>query len=143
GGNSGRVAGDGTAGSARRRPHTTIAPGHRVRFPRQARARKHRRRGERTRRPSELKRPRLVAFDLDGTLIGEDLHVRPRVADAIAAMRALGVQGCIVTGRMYRAALPFARALGFEAPVICYQGAAVIDPLNDEVLLDVPLANEA
>jgi len=80
---------------------------------------------------------------LDGTLIGDDLHVRPRVADAIAAMRALGVQGCIVTGRMYRAALPFARGLGFDAPVICYQGAAVIDPLKDEVLLDVPLANEA
>jgi len=58
-------------------------------------------------------------------------------------MRALGVQGCIVTGRMYRAALPFARGLGFDAPVICYQGAAVIDPLKDEVLLDVPLANEA
>ena len=57
-------------------------------------------------------------------------------------MRALGVQGCIVTGRMYRAALPFARGLGFDAPVICYQGAAVIDPLKDEVLLDVPLPNE-
>jgi Cof subfamily protein (haloacid dehalogenase superfamily) len=33
--------------------------------------------------------------------------------------------------------------LGFEAPIICYQGAAVIDPMKDEVLLDVPLANEA
>lgn len=84
-----------------------------------------------------------MAFDLDGTLIGEDLRVRPRVADAIAAMRARGVQGCIVTGRMYGAALPFARALGFEAPLICYQGAAVVDPLKDSVLLDVPLPNEA
>jgi Cof subfamily protein (haloacid dehalogenase superfamily) len=80
---------------------------------------------------------------LDGTLIGEDLQLRPRVTDAIAAMRALGVQGCIVTGRMYRAALPFARRLGFEAPIICYQGAAVVDPLTDEVLLDVPLPNQA
>lgn len=58
-------------------------------------------------------------------------------------MRARGVQGCIVTGRMFRAALPFARALGFEAPIICYQGAAVVDPLKDTVLFDVPLASAA
>ncbi len=58
-------------------------------------------------------------------------------------MRALGVRGCIVTGRMYRAALPFARGRGFDAPIICYQGAAVIDPLKDTVLLDTPLPNEA
>ncbi len=85
----------------------------------------------------------MVAFDLDGTLIGEDLQIRPRVAQAIAAMRTRGVQGCIVTGRMFRAALPFARGLGFEAPIICYQGAAVVDPTKDEVLLDTPLPNAA
>jgi hypothetical protein len=58
-------------------------------------------------------------------------------------MRERGVQGCIVTGRMFRAALPFARGLGFDAPIICYQGAAVVDPLKDTVLLDVPLPNAA
>ena len=56
-------------------------------------------------------------------------------------MRERGVHGCIVTGRMFRAALPFARALGFDAPIICYQGAAVVDPDSDEVLLDTPLPN--
>lgn len=84
-----------------------------------------------------------MAFDLDGTLIGETLRVRPRVLESIAAMQQRGVQGCIVTGRMYRAALPFARALRFDAPLICYQGAAVLDPQRDEVLLDMPLANAA
>ena len=58
-------------------------------------------------------------------------------------MRARGVRGCIVTGRMFRAALPFARSLGFDAPIICYQGAAVVDPDSDKVLLDVPLPNAA
>jgi len=50
-----------------------------------------------------------------------------------------GVQGCIVTGRMYRAAVTYARELGFEAPVICYQGAAIVDPTSDAVLRDTPL----
>jgi len=85
----------------------------------------------------------LVAFDLDGTLIGEELQVRARVTQAIAAMRERGVQGCIVTGRMFRAALPFARGLGFDAPIICYQGAVVVDPDKDTVLLDTPLPNAA
>jgi Cof subfamily protein (haloacid dehalogenase superfamily) len=84
---------------------------------------------------------RLVAFDLDGTLLGEELLLRPRVLSAIRVMREGGVEGCIVTGRMYRAALPFVRQLQFTAPVVCYQGAAVIDPQTDEVLQDVPLPN--
>jgi Cof subfamily protein (haloacid dehalogenase superfamily) len=84
---------------------------------------------------------KLVAFDLDGTLLGEELLLRPRVLAAIAQMRERGVQGCIVTGRMYRAALPFVRQLQFTAPVVCYQGAAVIDPQTDDVLQDVPLPN--
>lgn len=84
---------------------------------------------------------RLVAFDLDGTLLGEELLLRPRVLSAITKMREQGVQGCIVTGRMYRAALPFVRQLQFTAPVVCYQGAAVVDPQTDDVLQDVPLPN--
>lgn len=82
---------------------------------------------------------KLVALDLDGTLVGRDLRVTPAVQDAIARMREAGVHGCIVTGRMYRAAIPFARALGFDAPIVCYQGAAIIDPATDEVLRDMPL----
>lgn len=84
---------------------------------------------------------KLVALDLDGTLLGEELLLRPRVLSAVAKMRESGVQGCIVTGRMYRAALPFVRQLQFTAPVVCYQGAAVIDPQTDDVLQDLPLPN--
>jgi Cof subfamily protein (haloacid dehalogenase superfamily) len=85
---------------------------------------------------------KLVAFDLDGTLVGRDLVVHPRVRDAISRMRAAGIRGCIVTGRMYRATISFARELGLDGPVICYQGAAIIDPQTDEVLRDVPLPPE-
>jgi hypothetical protein len=42
---------------------------------------------------------------------------------------------------MYKAALPFVRELGLDGPVICYQGAAVVDSSTDEVLRDVPLGN--
>jgi Cof subfamily protein (haloacid dehalogenase superfamily) len=85
---------------------------------------------------------RLVALDVDGTLVGRDLVVSPAVRDAIARMQAAGVTGCLVTGRMYRATIPFARELGLDAPIICYQGAAIIDPTTDEVLAHTALANE-
>jgi len=85
--------------------------------------------------------PKLVAFDMDGTLLGESLLLRPRVVEAIAKMQAKGIEGCIVTGRMYRSVLPYVRELHFHAPVVCYQGAAVIDPTDDAVIFDTPLPN--
>ncbi|HEY5341684.1 MAG TPA: Cof-type HAD-IIB family hydrolase [Candidatus Aquilonibacter sp.] len=86
---------------------------------------------------------KLVAFDLDGTLVGRDLVLRPRVREAVASMQRAGIAGCIVTGRMYRAAVPFARELGFSAPVVCYQGAAIVDPDGDVMLRETPLAAPA
>ncbi|HEX3370640.1 MAG TPA: Cof-type HAD-IIB family hydrolase [Candidatus Cybelea sp.] len=77
---------------------------------------------------------RLVAFDVDGTLVGRNLSISNAVRSAVERMKAAGVAGCLVTGRMYRATLPFARELGFDAPIICYQGAAIIDPESDAVL---------
>ncbi len=85
---------------------------------------------------------KLVALDLDGTLVGRDLKVSPRVREEIARVRGTGVEGCIVTGRMYRATLPYARELALTAPVICYQGAAIVDPETDDVLFDVAVENE-
>jgi Cof subfamily protein (haloacid dehalogenase superfamily) len=57
-------------------------------------------------------------------------------------MQQAGIVGLLVTGRMYRATLPFARELRFEAPIVCYQGAAVIDPGTDEVLHHLVLSND-
>lgn len=84
---------------------------------------------------------RLVALDLDGTLVARDLVVRDAVREEIARVVASGVRGCIVTGRMYRAALPYARELALGEPLICYQGAAIVDTQSDEVLFDRPLEN--
>lgn len=86
--------------------------------------------------------PKLIAFDVDGTLIGPELQISERVREAIARMQRAGIAGCLVTGRMYRATVPFARELGFETPLICYQGAAIIDPVSDEILAHTALPNE-
>jgi Cof subfamily protein (haloacid dehalogenase superfamily) len=84
---------------------------------------------------------KLVAMDLDGTLIGRDLVISQAVLRSVGRMQAAGIAGCLVTGRMYRATVPFARELRLHTPLICYQGAAIVDPSTDEVLRDVALDN--
>lgn len=78
---------------------------------------------------------RLVALDLDGTVMGHDLVIPAAVHEAIREAEAAGVYVTLATGRMFGATIPFARQLGITTPLICYQGALIRDPRTDEVLL--------
>ncbi len=72
---------------------------------------------------------RLVALDLDGTLMDDDMVIKSeRVRGAISAARERGVVVTLATGRMFDFALPFARELGITAPLICYQGGLIQTP---------------
>ncbi len=68
---------------------------------------------------------RLIALDIDGTLIGDDLVIGPRTRAAIRAAMALDVSVSLVTGRMVSSAMRFARELGLTAPVVGYQGGLI------------------
>jgi len=83
-----------------------------------------------------------IACDLDRTLIAEDGVLRPRTIAAIGAVRAAGIHVLIATGRMFRSVLPYARAAGIEEPLVCYQGAAVVEPATGEFLLHEPIPLE-
>jgi Cof subfamily protein (haloacid dehalogenase superfamily) len=81
----------------------------------------------------------LVACDLDGTLLAADLVIRERTRHAVGAARAAGIRVAIATGRMFRSALPYARSAGIVEPIICYQGAAVVEPETREFLRHEPI----
>jgi Cof subfamily protein (haloacid dehalogenase superfamily) len=81
----------------------------------------------------------LIALDLDGTVVGENLVVSPRVREAVAKAHARGVTVTIVTGRMFSAALPFAHLLGVSGPIVCYQGAAIYDVASGTPIRQTPL----
>ena len=82
---------------------------------------------------------KLLAMDLDGTLIGNDLILSPRVRHAVSAARAQGITAILATGRMFRATLPFARELGITAPAICYQGAMIHSIIPCTMLFHEPV----
>ena len=67
----------------------------------------------------------LIALDIDGTLIGDDLEIGPRTRAAVRAARQRGVIVSLVTGRMVSSALRFARELELDAPIVGYQGAII------------------
>ncbi len=68
---------------------------------------------------------RLVALDLDGTLMGDDRVITPRVRLAINAAQKQGTVVTLATGRMFSFLVPIARELGITAPLICYQGGLI------------------
>jgi hypothetical protein len=77
---------------------------------------------------------KLLALDLDGTLIDETLTIPDRVRDAVVQVHGRGVTVTLATGRMLEATVPFARELEIEAPLICYQGGLIQAPNAEDPL---------
>ena len=73
---------------------------------------------------------RIIAMDLDGTLVKGGQGITPPVRRAIDAARAAGIDITIATGRMFRSARRFADDLQVTLPIICYQGSLVRDPVT-------------
>jgi hypothetical protein len=76
---------------------------------------------------------RLVALDLDGTVMGADLRIPGAVLEAVAAAQAAGVRVTLATGRTFGSTLPFAERLGIREPLICYQGALVRHSVTGDI----------
>jgi Cof subfamily protein (haloacid dehalogenase superfamily) len=68
---------------------------------------------------------KLIAIDLDGTLLNSKNAISPRTETAIRRAAESGIVVTIATGRMYRSALAIAQKLGLDVPLITYNGALV------------------
>lgn len=75
---------------------------------------------------SEGLRYRLIALDLDGTLLSGRKEITPRTRAALEAARERGALAVIATGRGPHSARHYSRLIG-GGPVICCNGAAVVD----------------
>ena len=82
---------------------------------------------------------RLIAIDLDGTVINEEGTIIPSAKKAIRRAIDDGAKVTLATGRMYQPSNRFAQELGITTPVICYQGALIREPRHGKVLWQKPL----
>ena len=74
------------------------------------------------------RRFRLLALDVDGTLLDRLGVLRESTIAAIARAQRSGIRPVLCTGRRFRRAKPIAERLGIDAPIVCNSGAIVKTP---------------
>lgn len=78
---------------------------------------------------------RLLALDLDGTIVDGHMQVSPRTRRALHAAILAQVHVTLASGRIFDSMRVFAEDLGIRESLICMQGALVQDPVSEQVLL--------
>jgi len=76
---------------------------------------------------------RLIALDLDGTLVNSRWEISERDLAALAAASERGVQIVVVTGRRPRAAAPYVAKIPVPVATITSNGALIRTPQNEVV----------
>lgn len=86
--------------------------------------------------------PRLVASDVDGTLLDQHERVSERTRRAVLAMVATGTPFVLSTGRPPRWISPVVEQLGFAPMCVCANGAVIYDSGTDRILSAQTLSSE-
>ncbi|WP_071395131.1 Cof-type HAD-IIB family hydrolase [Bacillus tuaregi] len=76
---------------------------------------------------------KLIATDLDGTLLNEEGKVSNENAEAIKKAIDRGIKFVVVTGRSYHAAHNPLQEAGLSSPIICLNGARIYDSNHENI----------
>jgi len=87
-------------------------------------------------------RPRLVATDLDGTIVGPTGQISDRTVRALRGVEERGVPVVFVTGRPHRWMSEVAERTGHTGLAICANGGTVYDLHTEQVVAYHPFAIE-
>src|SRR5262245_27089655 len=90
---------------------------------------------------------KLVALDIDGTLLNSKGEISERNFEALGEVRRQGLRIALVTGRRFRSARPIVDELGLSIPLVSHNGALtknvrtlatiVFHPLDPDTARDV------
>ncbi len=84
---------------------------------------------------------KLVAVDLDHTLLNENRKISDYDLEKIQKARSNGVHFTIATGRMYVAAREYGKYLNIDIPVITYQGSLIKKLMSSKEMLHLRIPN--
>jgi 5-amino-6-(5-phospho-D-ribitylamino)uracil phosphatase len=82
---------------------------------------------------------RMVAIDLDGTLLSSRKTITPKTHTAIKAAVAAGIKIVLATARPPRSVRAYYEALNLDTPTINYNGALIWNERQRQVVEHVPL----
>lgn len=83
---------------------------------------------------------KLLALDIDGTLVNSEGKITPRVKQAIRQAVDAGCHVMLATGRFYRGMIKIQEELGLTVPCMVYGGAQIVD--NGKRLYEVSIDPE-
>jgi len=86
---------------------------------------------------------KLIALDVDDTLLSDKLTVSEETKAALKAAIEQGVTVTLATGRMYASAVQIAKQINLNVPIITYHGSLVKTLLEGKVLYERYVPNEA
>ena len=78
---------------------------------------------------------KLLAIDLDGTLLDHAGEAKDEDVQAIKKLKARGIKVTILTGRLFSGTRPSAELLGIDGPVGCADGSHVVHMKGSKTLL--------
>ena len=90
----------------------------------------------------QMSKYKLVAVDLDGTLLDDKHKITKEIADTVAWARSKGIGFTFATGRLFPSASVYAAELGITMPLITYNGALIKAPDAAESIFHLPLDRE-
>lgn len=91
--------------------------------------------GKRKAPPKQESAYKLLALDLDGTLLDREGNAHKTDVEAIRKLEARGIIVTIVTGRLYSGAKPSAELLGIAGPVACADGSHIVEVKTTKTLV--------
>lgn len=83
---------------------------------------------------------RLLALDIDGTLVNGEHELTPATREAVRRAKAAGIEIALATGRRYSRTLPLVEPLGIEVPLITASGALIKQAQDHQTLFRAEFA---
>ncbi|MNO37606.1 Sugar phosphatase YidA [compost metagenome] len=77
---------------------------------------------------------KLIALDVDGTLLNDDHVLTPETAEVIKKIADQGTEFVLCTGRAPVNSIPYMKQIGLEGYVITHNGAATVNVTTEEIV---------
>ena len=83
---------------------------------------------------------KMIAIDMDGTLLDDDMNVSERTKKVLKMATEKGVHVVLATGRIFTSARYYAKLLELVTPIISCNGAYICEHHRENVLYEQPLS---